>query len=49
MMAQPEIDNGWSFKVIALPKFISNRDKGYFNANIEATFPGIQLSIDSDT
>ncbi len=39
MMAQPETDNGWSFKAIDLHKF--NNDNDYSNANIKTTLPTI--------
>jgi hypothetical protein len=37
--------NTWQFQVIDLPVFPGDKDKGYSNANIEATFPEIQSSI----
>ncbi|PKY40522.1 hypothetical protein RhiirA4_394782, partial [Rhizophagus irregularis] len=46
LVARMEYNNTWGFNVIDLPKLTI--DNGYYNANIESTFPGINSSISSD-
>ncbi|CAG8630233.1 3250_t:CDS:2 [Rhizophagus irregularis] len=48
LVSQLETDNSWRFQVIDLPKFDGNKDKGYFNFNVESTYPAINSTISPD-
>jgi hypothetical protein len=48
LVSQLETDNSWRFNVIDLPKFDENRDRGYFNLNVESTNPTINSTINPD-
>ena len=39
IVAQIEKRYSWSAYVIDLPKFLGDKDRGYFNVNVESTFP----------
>ncbi|GBC39032.2 hypothetical protein GLOIN_2v1876581 [Rhizophagus irregularis DAOM 181602=DAOM 197198] len=46
LVAQQEYNNTWGFNMIKLPKFTN--DNGYFNTNIESTYPEINSTIYPD-
>jgi hypothetical protein len=45
LVPQFEDGNYWQFLAIDLPKFFSDKDNGYLNINVEATFPAINETI----
>jgi len=45
LVPQFEDGNFWQFVAIDLPKFFGDKDKGYFNVNVNATFPAINEII----
>ncbi|RIA97775.1 hypothetical protein C1645_813648, partial [Glomus cerebriforme] len=44
LIARNDTVNSWGFNAINLPKF-TDKDQGYFNTNIESTFPKIDDSL----
>src|SRR5207248_1981810 len=49
LVPQYEDGNYWQFLAIDLPKLLGDKDKGYFNANVNATFPAINEIISPNT